>query len=55
ISASAGLLGAMRLLPAQVACARDDEAAYRDSSDRYRTMTTSRGFDGVMECAQAMP
>jgi adenylate cyclase len=38
-----------------LAHARADEAAYRDTRDRYRAMATSLGFEGHMKWADAMP
>ena len=35
--------------------ARGDEAAYRESRDRYRAMAASLGFEGHMKWAEAMP
>jgi adenylate cyclase len=32
-----------------------DDAGYRDYRDRYRAMATSLGFEGHMQCAEAMP
>ena len=42
-------------LRALLARARGDEAAYRDSRDRYRAMATSLGFEGHMRWAEEMP
>jgi hypothetical protein len=42
-------------LGALLARARDDETAYRDYRDRYRTMSFSLGFEGHMQWAEAMP
>jgi hypothetical protein len=42
-------------LRALLARAQGDEAAYRDYRDRYRAMATSLGFEGHMQCAEAMP
>jgi len=45
----------LRRLRALLACARGDEAAYRDYRDHYRAMATSLGFEGHMAWAEAMP
>jgi hypothetical protein len=42
-------------LRALLARAHGDETAYRDYRDRYRDMAKTRGFDGHMAWAQAMP
>lgn len=42
-------------LRALLARAREDEAAYRNYRDRYRTMATSLGFEGHMQWAAALP
>ena len=42
-------------LRALLACAKGDEAAYRDYRDRYRAMATSLGFEGHIAWAEAMP
>ena len=42
-------------LRALLARARGDEAAYRDTRDRYRAMATSLGFEGHIKWAEAMP
>jgi len=42
-------------LRALMARARGDEAAYRDSRDRYRAMATSLGFEGHTRWAEEMP
>ena len=45
----------LRRLRALLACARGDEAAYRDYRDHYRAMATSLGFEGHKAWAEAMP
>ena len=42
-------------LRALLACAKGDEAAYRDYRDRYRDMAKSLGFEGHIAWAEAMP
>jgi hypothetical protein len=42
-------------LRALLARAHGDETAYRDYRDRYRATTTSLGFEGHMDWAEAMP
>jgi len=42
-------------LRALLACAKGDEAAYRDYRDRYRDMARSLGFEGHIAWAEAMP
>jgi hypothetical protein len=42
-------------LPALLARAHGDAAAYTDLRDRYRDMATSLGFEGHMKWAEAKP
>jgi hypothetical protein len=42
-------------LRALLARAQGDETGYRDYRDRYRAMATSRGFEGHIAWADAMP
>ena len=42
-------------LRALLSQSRGEEAAYQDSAQRYRAMTTSLGFEGHMQWAEAMP
>jgi adenylate cyclase len=39
---------------ALLARAQGDDAAYRNSRDRYRAMATDLGFEGHMKWAEAM-
>jgi adenylate cyclase len=41
-------------LRALLARAQGDEAAYRDSTERYRTMANELGFEGHIDAAAAM-
>ena len=42
-------------LRALLSQSRGEEAAYQDSAQRYHAMTTSLGFEGHMQWAEAVP